>query len=233
MGFNQLFISWSMPLLCCVWLLALVTDCERSFESFQVCNSTPGRMLAAEVMAETVSKWFSWLMFLFLIATSTPLFAELWLERSPKTAIKKLLAQLLTLSPLLFIFQSKTIGSYVMHELRYGGATYVSTGRGLPTERRPFFTRCKNTFSGLYLDYAMLAYYDGVMLLGLAILIILARGISEAGIQSSELVWVFTCVGLTVTSWLYAPFLYNPYMFSPNSLWDDLKSWYAFFLEDG
>lgn len=26
----------------------------------------------------------------------------------------------------------------VINEIRYGGATYVSTGRGLPTDRRPF-----------------------------------------------------------------------------------------------
>lgn len=26
----------------------------------------------------------------------------------------------------------------VINEIRYGGASYVSTGRGLPTDRRPF-----------------------------------------------------------------------------------------------
>ena len=26
----------------------------------------------------------------------------------------------------------------VINEIRYGGATYVNTGRGLPTDRRPF-----------------------------------------------------------------------------------------------
>ena len=64
---------------------------------------------------------------------------------------------------LMFIFQAKIIGHYaawhehshrpsmsgiachqshhhhqVINEIRYGGATYVSTGRGLPTDRRPF-----------------------------------------------------------------------------------------------
>jgi hypothetical protein len=230
--FNQFFISWSMPLLACVWLLVLVSDCEARFEAFQTCNSEPGRMLAAEIMAETVSKWFSWLIFLFLVATSIPLVFELWLERSLKTAIRKLLAQLLTLSPLLFIFQAKTIGSYLIGELRFGGATYVSTGRGLPTERRPLFMRGKQLFSGLYLDYAVVAYYDGVMLLALSALVFMAGGVSEAGIQKSSTAWVFLSVGLTAVAWLYAPFLFNPYMFSLKPFWDDVRSWFAFFLED-
>merc|ERR1711982_157891 len=38
----------------------------------------------------------------------------------------------------MFVFQAKLIGHYIMNEVRYGGATYVATGRGLPVDRRPF-----------------------------------------------------------------------------------------------
>ena len=34
--------------------------------------------------------------------------------------------------------QKRPCKSQVINEIRYGGATYVSTGRGLPTDRRPF-----------------------------------------------------------------------------------------------
>jgi len=230
--FNQFSISWSMPVLTCAWLLVLLSDCEPGFEAFQLCNSEPGRTPAAEIMAETVSRWFSWLIFLFLLATSIPLVTELWLERSLKVAIKKLLVQLLTLSPLLFIFQAKTIGSYVVNEIRFGGATYVSTGRGLPTERRPFILHKNKKFGGLYLDYAMLAYYDGVMLLCLSLFVVLAGGLSDAGIWKGQLVIAFLSLGLTISSWLYAPFLFNPYMFSPKSFLVDLGSWCTFFFAE-
>jgi len=230
--FNQFFISWSMPVLTSVWLLVLLSDCEPGFEAFQTCNSEPGRIPTPEIMAEAFSKWFSWLIFLFLLATSIPLVIELWLERSLKIAIKKLLVQLLTLSPLLFMFQAKTIGSYVVNEIRFGGATYVSTGRGLPTERRPFILYKDKKFGGLYLDYATLAYYDGVMLLALSVLVVLAGGLSEAGSWKGQLTIVFMSLGLTITSWLYAPFLFNPYMFSPMSFLADLESWCEFFFED-
>ena len=37
-----------------------------------------------------------------------------------------------------FIFQAKIIGNYVSNEIRYGGANYVATGRGLLNERKRF-----------------------------------------------------------------------------------------------
>merc|ERR1719277_1018198 len=117
-------------------------------------------------MAEALALGFSWLMLLFLIATSLPLFAEVWMERSFKVAVVRMLKQMFTFSPLLFVFQAKIIGHYVVNELRFGGATYVNTGRGLPTERRPLIGEAAEAglrlkkLGGLYLDYAKIAYYD-------------------------------------------------------------------------
>merc|ERR1712070_176615 len=106
--------------------------------------------------------------------------------------------QMLTLSPLLFIFQAKIIGNYVTNEVRRGGATYVATGRGLPTERRPFIGEVeKNSLKikvekgtpkvgGLYLDYAQHTYYDGVRLLLGGVLVVVAGGSSAAdGVTNS------------------------------------------------
>jgi hypothetical protein len=171
-------------------------------------------------------------LFLFLIATSLPLFAELWLQRSFKTALIRILKQLFTFSPLLYIFQAKTIGHYMTNELRFGGATYVSTGRGLPTERRPFLRREGSKFSGLYLDYATIAYHDGAALLGLASLVLFVGGIENAGAWGWELRWLIVALGLTISSWLYAPFLFNPYMFSPGYVLEDVRTWFAFFFKD-
>jgi hypothetical protein len=230
---NQFFVSWSTPLLLSTWLMVILSDCEVGFEAFQACNKDPSASFpSAEIMAKAISTYFSWLLLLFLIATSLPLFAELWLQRSFKTALIRILKQLLTFSPLLFIFQAKTIGHYMTNELRFGGATYVSTGRGLPTERRPFLRRDRNKFSGLYMDYATIAYYDGIALLGLTILVLFAGGLENASTWAWELRWLLLAVGLIISSWLYAPFLFNPYMFSPGYFMEDMRAWFAFFFRD-
>merc|ERR1719203_797940 len=104
-------------------------------------------------MSGFLSACFSWLLALFLIANTMPLFMELWMERSLKDALSKVFTSLLTLSPLMFIFQAKTIGFYITNEFRYGGASYVATGRGLPIERLPILKGDEQKgYSGLLLD---------------------------------------------------------------------------------
>jgi hypothetical protein len=242
--FTQFFVSWSMPLLVLVWQLVLLSDCEGSWDTFLKCGEhLPDKMSAVEVMARTLSIWFSWLLLLFLIATSLPYFVEVSLERGILNASKSFVKQMLTLAPLLFIFQSKIIGYYITNELRFGGAKYVSTGRGLPTERRPFIGEIADEglklkkVGGLYLDYAIYTYYDGAKLLLGAILIFVAGGASEATSTRAEsyvsqLGWMWLSLGLTIASWLYAPFIFNPYQFVAQHFWTDLRAWAAFFVED-
>jgi hypothetical protein len=161
------------------------------------------------------------------------------MERSLKIAVTRLIKQLLTLSFLLFIFQSKVIGSYVVNELRTGGAVYVSTGRGLPTDRRPFIGEPEGRgfklkkVGGLYLDYAAVAYYDGAMLLGGCVLVLLAGGMSEAAKYHSDSTWTWISLTLVILSWLFAPFLFNPYQFVCKNFAADLRGWIAFFFEKG
>merc|ERR1719215_645607 len=183
-------------------------------------------------------------MIMFLFVTSFPLLFELWMETTFREAVMRIFTQYITLSPLHFIFQAKIIGYYVTNELRYGGAQYVATGRGLPTERRDFVGKPLEegcgiqgkgaSAQGLYLDYTMHTYYSGVWLLFGVCLILLAGGVHEAGPYSGGLFWTFVCLGLTITSWLLAPFIFNPYMFSPKCFWKDVRAWFGFFFsQDG
>lgn len=52
---------------------------------------------------------------------------------------------------------------------------------------------------------------DGVTLLAGVVLIYLAGGVSGAGVFRNDVWWVFICLFLTVASWLWAPFIFNPY----------------------
>eukprot|EP00913_Durusdinium_trenchii_P007572 g7115.t1 len=272
---TQGLVSASMPILVFAWAVVLAADCEDSFRSFEnYCSSIP----AAEAMARLLSIWYSWVIFLFLIATSMPLFAEIWMERthrnhlnsltfvrSFKEAVFRLGKQYLTLSFLMFVFQAKIIGYYVVNELRYGGAKYVATGRGLPTYRRPFIgetdrreCRLFESFTthleslacetvsqekgtsklqkvgGLYLDYASYAYYDGMRLLWSCIAVLLLGGVSDSG-NSSSLGFTWLAIGtdpITIVSWLYGPFVFNPYQFDLDEVRGDMRAWVGFFLED-
>jgi len=242
---TQFFVSMSMPIVSIVWLLLLVIDCHSQFAAFESCdqrevgqNEDPSG--AAFRMVGMLSVWFSTLIVFFIIMSMSPLFVEIWMQDRLITAIKRILKQVCTLSPLLFIFQSKLIGYYIINELRYGGATYVATGRGLPTERRPFVGKpvegkCRlEKCGGLYLDYAHMAYYDGAKLLLTLMLIFIKGGMYQTGIGAFwELKYLWLSLLLTVASWLYAPFIFNPYQFEWRAYAEDVRAWIAFFCEDG
>ncbi|CAE8613004.1 unnamed protein product [Polarella glacialis] len=232
---TQALVSWAIPMMVFTWAVVLASDCEHGFQAFEsYCPRVP----AAEVMANTLSIWYSWVLLLFLMATSMPLFAEIWMERSFKTALVRFVKQYMTCSFMLFVFQAKIIGFYVVNELRYGGASYVSTGRGLPTERRPFIAEtAPNSYrvtkvGGLYLDYAMHTYYDGMLLLGGTILILTLGGISDIQEQNAGLLFAWISTGLTIASWLFAPFIFNPYQFTEHYVKEDVRAWVGFFFED-
>eukprot|EP00931_Biecheleriopsis_adriatica_P013173 TRINITY_DN11451_c0_g3_i1.p1 TRINITY_DN11451_c0_g3~~TRINITY_DN11451_c0_g3_i1.p1 ORF type:complete len:761 (-),score=97.63 TRINITY_DN11451_c0_g3_i1:102-2054(-) len=226
-----------MPTLVFTWTVVLAADCEANFSAFEsYCGTGPAGGVAAKAMAKTLSTWFSWVLFLFLVATSTPLFAEIWMERSLKIAFTRLAKQYLTLSFLMFVFQAKIIGFYVINELRYGGASYVATGRGLPTDRRQFIAELNDEgtglkqYGGLYLDYALMSYYDAMILLGQAILVLLLGGMSSG--SSSGVIYTWIAIGITFCSWLYGPFVFNPYQFKWDAVRKDVTAWYYFFFED-
>jgi len=351
---TQFLVSVSMPILVFTWLLVLCADCDREFRAFGdgTCNVT-----ASEAMASMLATWYSVYILFFLIVTSLPLFAEIWMERNFGAALARWIKQQISCSFLLFIFQAKIIGYYIMAEIRQGGASYVATGRGLPTDRREFvgapcykFFRislrlkgidpvllngnetlqetvcntiesvacnflgctkmlkvtvaqqdsgsrttarfeiclwppndvatismkdkitsgnfgpalaggvesisgigrvCRSALEGtanldqkqtgwhcekvggLYLDYTQHTYYHGMALLMMTLLVLAAGGYSEAGQFKGELWWTFLSLALVVYSWLYAPFIFNPYQFSAGYLLDDIKAWSGFFLRSG
>jgi len=179
----------------------------------------------AETMADMLVAEFSWLVLIFLVAQSAPLFAEVWLQHGLLPACWRLLKQTLTLAPLHFIFQAKIIGIYFSREIRHGGGAYVSTGRGLPTERRPFI----GNNGGLYNDFAVATFYDGVRLI---LAILAAAVVGGFNVSNGKLAFWCVLLALTITSWLFAPFLFNPYQFAHRYFAADIRDWLSFFKDD-
>lgn len=197
-----------------------------------------------KAVEETFETQYSWLLIFFLLAQTAPLFIQECLERNIFSAMGRILKQTVTLAPLHFIFQAKIIGEYLSTEIVYGGAKYLPTGRGLPTERRAFVSN----EGGLYQDYAALAFYDGARLLGtLALMLIhgkLPEAVAAAGWihgdghlerEGERHFPVVFCVvvAATAVSWLFAPFLFNPYQFASKYFGDDLRKWCGFFFLNG
>jgi len=171
---------------------------------------------------------FSWYCVLFMVAQALPFIVETWMQQGILVAVQRYAKQWITLAPLHFIFQSKIIGVYVANELRTGGAQYIATGRGLPTQRVPFLT--------LYQNFAQNVFYDGARLLAATLLVFVMgfNGDTASGEAStSNPFWAQLMLWLTITSWLFAPFIFNPYQFANKYLLDDVSSLTTFFAANG
>jgi len=230
---TQHLLSRSVPMLTFIWLLIVL---DHPANDLSLINPTDcatdnciGGDNGAVIMAQMLARTFSWLILLFMMATLAPLFIEVWIENGFFSGFARLFKQMITGAPFHFIFQAKIIGVYTTNEIRHGGAAYLPTGRGLPTDRRPFFKK----EGGLYLDWAQQAFYDGFRLLAALAMVTAAGGLSSL---SPELVaslfwWCFSLI-MTATSWLYAPFIFNPYQFAHRFFWSDWADWKEFFLAD-
>lgn len=230
---TQYLLSRSVPLLVFVWLLCLLDDAEQDFSVMSPHFMGQGQS-SAEVMAGWLSGLCSWVIMLFILASMAPLFAEVWLQQGICKATCRILKQILTLAPLHFIFQAKIIGIYISNEIRYGGASYLPTGRGLPTERQPFIKvpNDRNKEGGLYLAWAQNSFYDGFRLLLGTVLVAICGGMNVSQELHGALTFWCVCLAMTIISWLYAPFVFNPYQFAHRYFRKDLGDWYAVFLDD-
>jgi len=227
---TQFLLSLCVPALVFIWLVVLLDAAEADFPAMDP-RFAQTKQSGASVMAQVLVGQYGWLFLLFIVAGAAPLLLETWLQAGLFAAVSRIIKQMMSLSPLHFIFQAKVIGSYVSNEIIYGGAAYVSTGRGLPIERR-FFIGVKNNNSGLYNDFAQLAFYDGARLLVAVALVVAAGGLKVTSELRWALIWWFLALFLTLTSWLFAPFIFNPYQFNSSKFKEDWKDWRNFFLSE-
>eukprot|EP00927_Polykrikos_kofoidii_P035101 TRINITY_DN29664_c0_g2_i1.p1 TRINITY_DN29664_c0_g2~~TRINITY_DN29664_c0_g2_i1.p1 ORF type:complete len:2088 (+),score=251.91 TRINITY_DN29664_c0_g2_i1:26-6289(+) len=220
---TQLIIALCPQLLTSIWLLLLVNGPEDTFTAMEheVGVST------AQTAEEMLNTCFSWLIILFIVAQGLPFIAEAWTQQGIVVSVTRYFKQMVTLAPLHFIFQSKVVGIYLHNELKRGGAQYIATGRGLPTERRPFVSRT----AGLYTDFAMVAIQDGAFLL-ISMLMAVFLTWGYPGMRAS-LFWWLLSLSVTIISWLFAPFVFNPYQFASRYFHQDIERYVDFFKADG
>jgi 1,3-beta-glucan synthase len=134
---------------------------------------------------------------------------EMILEYGAAKALATLLVQIVQGSLAFFVFRARTTAFFFLSDVRYGGAKYISTGRGYALRHQPFVK--------VYSNYARShLYYAFELLLLLILLSLLAPQSYAASTWSTWLV----CVSI-----LWAPFWFNPGSFQLEKTKDDFEAW--------
>eukprot|EP00931_Biecheleriopsis_adriatica_P050069 TRINITY_DN28982_c0_g2_i1.p1 TRINITY_DN28982_c0_g2~~TRINITY_DN28982_c0_g2_i1.p1 ORF type:complete len:1548 (-),score=291.77 TRINITY_DN28982_c0_g2_i1:29-4672(-) len=151
--------------------------------------------LFSEIAVDMVSSYFGYFYILFVLATMMPYVFEVLLEEGFRSSFWSLVSSLISLSPVFSSFQSKLMAYFFDTTLKYGGAQYIPTGRGLATAREPVVKlfRC---FAASHMHDAM----EALVFIGFSI-----------GVDYG--IGFYACTIFSVASWLVAPFLFNPRQF--------------------
>ena len=157
---------------------------------------------------------------LVLLFSVVPLFFVTCEREGVVAAILKPLQQLLQLSPLFFILQSRCIGHYFSRTMSLSEAAYVATGRGLSVDHTDFHK--------LYAYFGNPCFYPGAELAAfLACVCSLAPRVPVHVNAFSVGFGSLMPVGL-----LLGPALLNPHTFSLIKAYKDLKRWVLWLLEE-
>eukprot|EP01052_Picozoa_sp_SAG31_P002274 SAG31_NODE_79_length_27235_cov_6.268868_3_plen_2702_part_00 len=170
-----------------------------------------------DIASLVIASSFGLVCLAFMAAQLLPLLLQTMVDEGIDTASRKVLLQIFTLAPIYFVFQTKMISSFLTAEIQFGGATYINVGRGLGTSR--------SSFLQLYSSFAPTCMYDGAEL---ALFVTIGAG---AAWQSIDLGWAWwLCICLFCTSWLFAPFLFNPYQFTYFQMKQDFKNYWLWLI---
>jgi callose synthase len=147
-----------------------------------------------------------------------PLFVTLSVEKGLDQAIAEIAYMILSGGPLYFIFHIQTKSFYFMQTIMAGGAKYRPTGRGFVIRHSPFDEN--------YRFFARSHIYVGFELF-MALLLLSAYTTSK---QYFGLTWA---IWLTVASFMFGPFWFNPLSFETSKTTEDYVKWLAWMQEVG
>jgi hypothetical protein len=173
-----------------------------------------------EIASLVINTSFGYMCFAFLAAQLVPLCLHLVIDEGPAAASKNALMQILTMSPVFFVFQSKIISSFLTSEITFGGAEYIDAGRGLESTR--------NQFVHLYRTFAPTCIYDGCEI----VLFVLVGCIAGGNALDLSLGW-WVSISLICGSWIFSPVVFNPYSFTLQKVCADYKSFWAWLTASG
>ncbi|KAI8878625.1 glycosyltransferase family 48 protein [Backusella circina FSU 941] len=132
--------------------------------------------------------------FIVFFVSFLPLVLQELTERGPVRSIGRLLKQLASFSFLFEVFITQIYSYSILSNLSFGGARYISTGRGFATSRLPF--------SVLYSRFANSSIYFGARTMFMLLFTLLSLSIPHLAYF-----WI------TVAALVISPFLFNPHQF--------------------
>lgn len=214
---NNLFISMSLHL----FFLLLLNLGSLSHETIH-CYKIPHSIITdiqkpigcynMDPALHWVSIFVLSIFIVFFIAFAPLLLQEL-LEKGLFKAIIRFLHHLFSMAPLFEVFVCQVYSNALLVDLTFGGAKYISTGRGFAITRVAFYD--------LYSRFSVTSIYGGSH-------IFLMLVFATASIWHPALLWFW----LSVISLCFAPFLFNPHQFIFSEYFIDYKI-YLFWLFSG
>ncbi|KAL2634599.1 hypothetical protein R1flu_006078 [Riccia fluitans] len=146
-----------------------------------------------------------------------PMVMEIGLERGFRTALSDFIIMQLQLASVFFTFSLGTKTHYYGRTILHGGAKYRATGRGFVVRHEKFAEN--------YRLYSRSHFVKGLELMMLLIIYSVYGTSAKGGIP--YLLITFS-MWFLVTTWLFAPFLFNPSGFEWQKIvedWDDWSKW--------
>ncbi|KHM99634.1 Callose synthase 7 [Glycine soja] len=143
-----------------------------------------------------------------------PMVMEIGLEKGFRTALGDFIIMQLQLASVFFTFQLGTKAHYYGRTLLHGGSKYRPTGRG--------FVVFHAKFADNYRMYSRSHFVKGLEIL----ILLIVYEVYGSSYRSSHL-YLFITISMwfLATSWLFAPFLFNPSGFDWQKTVDDWTDW--------
>jgi 1,3-beta-glucan synthase len=160
-------------------------------------------------MIQPVLNWVTIFIFsvslVFFIAF-VPLLIQEMTERGLWRALARFFHHLLSLSPFFEVFVCQIYANALMTDVTFGGARYISTGRGFAMSRVQFFY--------LYSKFTLSSIYSGARIFLMLLL-------ASMTIWQPALLWFY----ITLISMCFAPFMFNPHQYSFEDFFVDYRDY--------
>ncbi|KFK42965.1 hypothetical protein AALP_AA1G062200 [Arabis alpina] len=143
-----------------------------------------------------------------------PMVMEIGLEKGFRMALGDFIIMQLQLASVFFTFQLGTKAHYFGRTILHGGSKYRATGRG--------FVVFHAKFAENYRLYSRSHFVKG---LELVILLVVYQVYGNSYRSSSLYIYITFSMWFLVTSWLFAPFIFNPSGFEWQKTVDDWTDW--------
>ncbi|XP_010525558.1 PREDICTED: putative callose synthase 6 isoform X2 [Tarenaya hassleriana] len=143
-----------------------------------------------------------------------PMIMEIGLEKGFRAAIGDFIIMQLQLASVFFTFQLGTKSHYYGRTILHGGSKYRPTGRG--------FVVFHAKFAENYRLYSRSHFVKGLELL---VLLVVYHVYGSSYRSSSLYLYITISMWFLVSSWLFAPFIFNPSGFEWQKTVDDWTDW--------